>query len=112
MVVGIRPEDFSADDDIATAGQRHALSVHVDVLESTGSDVYLHVPLDPSQADAIRRLTAGVVPEEKDTPLPVELIARLPSVGDIREGQAARLWIDTRKIHLFDADTLERLGGV
>ena len=43
MLVGIRPEDF---EDAALAGERgHGITIKalIDVLESTGSDVYAHL---------------------------------------------------------------------
>jgi multiple sugar transport system ATP-binding protein len=36
-------------------------------------------------------------------------VARLGSASRIREGEQATLWLDTSKLHLFDASTGERL---
>jgi multiple sugar transport system ATP-binding protein len=81
----------------------------VDVLESTGSDVFAHITLDHSEVAEAQRAAAALNPDARDVPLPTELVARLGSGSRIREGEPAQLWIDTSKLHLFDASTGERL---
>jgi multiple sugar transport system ATP-binding protein len=94
VLVGIRPEDF---EDATVAGERPG-GIHVraliDVLESTGSDVYAHLSLN------------GHGGTQTD-----EVIARLDSTSKIGEGKEGELWLDTSRLHLFDPDSGERLAG-
>jgi multiple sugar transport system ATP-binding protein len=108
VIVGIRPEDF---DDAALAGGRRGqtMSAVVDVLESTGSDLYAHIALDHEEVAAAQRAAADLNPDARDTPLPTEIVARLSAGSKIREGEPGHLWIDSSKLHLFDPATGERL---
>ena len=85
------------------------MTADVDVLESTGSDRFAHIALDHSEAAEAQRAAAELNPDARDVPLPTEIVARLGSGSRIREGGPGTLWIDTSKLHLFDAATGERL---
>ncbi|MCB8819692.1 ABC transporter ATP-binding protein [Microvirga rosea] len=76
VVVGIRPEHFSA------AGQGATLSGRVQVVEPLGSDTLIHFAVGSST------LTARVVPEMR------------PSPGEILE-----IGVDPSRVHIFDAGT-------
>ena len=39
------------------------------------------------------------------------VVARLDAASEIKRGDEAELWVDTSKIHLFDADSGKRLGS-
>jgi multiple sugar transport system ATP-binding protein len=80
VVVGIRPEAF---EDAALVGDRPGGVVEADIelVESVGSDVYAHLAGEP------------------------EVVARLSPECGVRAGTRARLWVDTAKLHLFDADS-------
>jgi multiple sugar transport system ATP-binding protein len=109
VIVGIRAEDF---EDAALVGDDRPgvkFDAVVDVLESTGSDTFAHIALDHSEVADAQRAAAAVNPEARDVPLPTEIVARLGSGSRIREGEPAKLWIDTSKLHLFDASTGQRL---
>jgi multiple sugar transport system ATP-binding protein len=120
VVVGIRPEDF---EDAALAGDRGGgttITALIDVLESTGSDVYAHLSLGEGAGNGsgalgesvVRHLQAAAVDETDTAAAPgLEVIARLDSTSRIGEGKAGTLWIDTSRLHLFDPDTGERLEG-
>jgi multiple sugar transport system ATP-binding protein len=120
VVVGIRPEDF---EDAALAGDRGGgttITALVDVLESTGSDVYAHLSLGEGGGNGsgaldesvVRHLQAAAVDSTDTAPAPgLEVIARLDSTSRIGEGTAGKLWLDTSRLHLFDPDTGERLEG-
>jgi multiple sugar transport system ATP-binding protein len=117
VVVGIRPEDF---EDAAVAGERErgvVVKALIDVLESTGSDVYAHLsPGGQNGAAALsepvlRELAAGAVSttEEEVIPTSLDVVARLDSSSRLGEGQEGELWLDTSKLHLFDPHSGERL---
>jgi multiple sugar transport system ATP-binding protein len=92
IVVGIRPEDIG---ESAPGGDRgHAITAPVDVVEKTGSDVFAHLALG-HEAAVVER---------------TEIVARLAAETAVREGATAQVWLDTAKMHLFDAETGARLG--
>jgi multiple sugar transport system ATP-binding protein len=116
LIVGIRPEDF---EDAAFAGDRPGLRLQamVDVLESTGSDLYAHLSLagsDQAGLDApeLREVAAATSEDEngQQTVAP-ELIARISTGGAVREGQSGELWLDAERIHLFDPAGGERMAA-
>src|SRR3989337_792522 len=76
VVVGIRPEHF------VPAGEGHALSGRVQVVEPLGSDTLIHFALGQST------LTARVAPEMRPSP-----------------GESLSIGVDPSRIHLFDAAT-------
>jgi multiple sugar transport system ATP-binding protein len=122
VVVGVRPEGF---EDAAMVGERPglvAVTAMVDVLESTGSDVYAHLSLNGAGAgragsdsdDAVlRELAQATAAEDPEVALATgsELIARVGVSHSLTEGQEGRLWIDTQRIHLFDPASGRRLPG-
>ncbi len=116
VVVGIRPEDF---EDAELAGDRAGglrIRAVIDVLESTGSDVYAHLALDDQGSPAdlgdevVRGLEAAATESAAERPLAsFDVIARLDSASRLAEGAEAELWLDTRRIHLFDPNSGDRL---
>jgi multiple sugar transport system ATP-binding protein len=117
VVVGIRPEDFR-DPEHAPAGA-HGIRVRapIDVMESTGSDIYAHLSLGGGENGAgaqaaARRLAAQASDTpESDVPTSLEVIARLDAGCGLAEGQEGELWLDSGRLHLFDPDSGERLTG-
>jgi multiple sugar transport system ATP-binding protein len=109
VIIGVRPEDL--EDAALVHDQRPGASMTavVDVLESTGSDVYAHVTLDHDEVAEAQRAVADLNPDARDQPLATEVVARLGPGTKIREGEPGTLWIDASKLHLFDASTGERL---
>jgi multiple sugar transport system ATP-binding protein len=98
-----------------------ALTAVVDVLESTGSDVYAHLSLNGGAAgrsgtdsdDALlRELAEATASEDPEVALATgsELVARVGVSHSLTEGQEGRLWIDAHRIHLFDPATGRRVS--
>jgi multiple sugar transport system ATP-binding protein len=118
VVVGVRPESF---EDASLTGQRPglvALTATVDVLESTGSDVYAHLSLNghgsPSAEEPLRReLAEATASEDPEVALATgsELVARVGVATSLTEGEPGRLWVDATRIHLFDPASGRRLSG-
>jgi multiple sugar transport system ATP-binding protein len=109
VVVGIRPEDFEDAALVREQRSGHLLTVPVDVLEETGADRYAHLAIAPNELGPVNLALATLDPREAEAAVPPDIIARLDASSAIREGEPARLWLDTSHIHLFDADTGERL---
>jgi multiple sugar transport system ATP-binding protein len=117
VVVGVRPESF---EDATLAGERPglvSLTATVDVLESTGSDVYAHLSLNGHERGPeeplLRELAQATASEDPEVALATgsELVARVGVATSLAEGEQGRLWIDARRIHLFDPATGQRLSG-
>jgi multiple sugar transport system ATP-binding protein len=118
VVVGVRPEDF---EDAAVAGER-GRGIHVratiDVLESTGSDIYAHLSIDGASGEdeVPQALLDGIAAAEGDDGPPPgvggpEVVARVDASSALREGVEGQLWLDSTLLHLFDPDTGERLAA-
>jgi len=108
LIVGIRPEDF---EDASLVGEQrggHLLTAVIDVLERTGSDLYAHLAAEHGDR-AVKLTSLAQDPGEAEAPVGADVIVRLDASSAVREGEPARLWLDSRHIHLFDADTGERL---
>jgi multiple sugar transport system ATP-binding protein len=95
-----------------------ALTATVDVLESTGSDVYAHLSFNGHQHAAeeplLRELAQATTSEDPEAGLATsqsELVARVGVATSLAEGEQGRLWIDARRIHLFEPATGQRLSG-
>jgi multiple sugar transport system ATP-binding protein len=84
---GLRPE---AVEDARLVGDRpgHVFDADVELVESLGSDIYVHL----------------AVGAERD-----RVVARLSSESPIREPGRARLWLDPERLQLFDAESGQTL---
>jgi multiple sugar transport system ATP-binding protein len=116
VVVGIRPEDFE-DASLATDRQGGIrITAVIDVLESTGSDVYAHLSLNGHAGlhelgeSVVRELAAAAdTANEPDVAGALDVIARLDASSGLGEGKEGELWLDVSRLHLFDPDSGERL---
>jgi multiple sugar transport system ATP-binding protein len=105
VIVGIRPEHF---EDATLVGDRRDLgmtaSVTVDVVESMGSEVYVHFTVAGERAAAgdLDELAGDTGAHDVGAGTENEVVARLDAAARPREGETAELWIDTGRIHLFD----------
>jgi multiple sugar transport system ATP-binding protein len=109
IILGIRPEHF---EDASIVGDKAGgtFDAPIDIVESMGSDIFAYFSMKGEEAhsrdledlakDTGNDLHAhGVVP----------VTARLDAIADVRRGQTARLWYDTAKVQLFDAETGQNL---
>jgi multiple sugar transport system ATP-binding protein len=106
VIVGVRPEHFEDSSlvpaDLLPKGLQ--FNATIDVTESLGSDkfVYFSQQLGPaanvSELEELARDSGRA-----DTGGTTEtVVARLDPASRITEGENARLWIDGRKLHVFD----------
>jgi multiple sugar transport system ATP-binding protein len=83
VVLGIRPEKVGAE-----AGENvQRLDLPVEIVEPTGSDVFLWLRFGTQQ-----------------------LSARLPASAQVKPGETITVWLDLDSSVVFDADTRERVG--
>ncbi len=109
VIVGIRPEDFEDAEIVGSHRQGHTLTAPLDVIEATGADVYAHISLDGRGLGSAPAAALPQAVEEEGLALAAEVVARLDASSRLREGAPARLWLDTERLHLFDAASGERL---
>jgi multiple sugar transport system ATP-binding protein len=116
LIAGIRPEDF---EDAALVGEQRdrgiTFKAKIDVLESMGAEFYAYFSVEAQDALSSKELQelaedAGTseVPSAGEAG---QVVARLEPASKAAEGQETELWLDTSKVHLFDAASGQRLGG-
>jgi multiple sugar transport system ATP-binding protein len=109
VVVGIRPEDFEDAALAADPDEGFAFEAPIEMTESMGSEIYAHFSFEGQavRADELRELeedSGGAdIPQHPDEA--GRAVARLDPQSDARSGQRAKLWVDLRHLHLFDAKT-------
>ncbi len=116
VIAGLRPESF---EDAEMVGdlrdERGAVfEAEIDLVESLGSDLYayFHVESGAVESDQLadlveERLEETGVPEVREGQ--EQIVARLDPASKIKRRDTAQLWADTSKLHLFDAESGERL---
>jgi multiple sugar transport system ATP-binding protein len=110
VALGIRPEDISA-----TPGGA-PLDVVVDIKEDMGAEVYLHFAVDapPVKSEELREIVGDEALEAADEQTHHHgspFIARVERGTAAREGERAQLYVDTSRLHFFDAETGESLAS-
>jgi multiple sugar transport system ATP-binding protein len=113
VIVGIRPENFE-DAALVSADLRPSgleFTATVDVIESLGSDKFLYFSRELGQAANVAELEELARDSGRaDIGGATEtVVARLDPASRITEGENARLWVDARKVHVFDPATLSNL---
>ncbi|MFF1906899.1 ABC transporter ATP-binding protein [Kitasatospora sp. NPDC058218] len=106
VVVGLRPEHFEDAALLEHPQGGRTATVGVEVLESVGSDVFVHftvagrrtVPGAPEESAAQRRDTGAATGGR-------EVVARIGTDTRAAEGGPLELWIDTDRLHVFDPVT-------
>jgi multiple sugar transport system ATP-binding protein len=107
LIAGIRPEHFE-DAGIVGADKKglgRTFRTRIDLVESMGSELYAHfaVQHEGVQSEELAELAqdsgaADVPGGGGDT-----VVARLDPESRVKQGEEAELWVDTSRIHFFDA---------
>jgi multiple sugar transport system ATP-binding protein len=104
VILGIRPEHF---EDASLVGDKPGATFDapIDIVEAMGSDVYAYFVVKGEEARS-----ADLEDLAKDTGNDlhsdgVPVTARLDAASHVQRGQTARLWYDTSKLAVFDAET-------
>jgi multiple sugar transport system ATP-binding protein len=108
VALGIRPEDISS------TGPGAPLDVVVDIKEDMGAEVYLHFAVDAPTVknEELREIVGEEALEAADEQTHHHgspFIARVERGTAAREGQETRLYVDTARLHFFDAATGDSL---
>jgi multiple sugar transport system ATP-binding protein len=118
VVVGIRPENLEDAEIVQEEVQSErgiVFEAEVDLVESVGSDLfaYFHVESEGIQSDQLADLVGDRLEETGAAGLregQEQIVARLDPTSKVKRKEAARLWADTAKLHLFEPESGERLG--
>ena len=114
VIVGIRPESFEDAEVVAAEAKPNGLEFNadIDVAESLGSEKFVYFSRELGQTHNVAELEelardsgradAGGSSET--------VVARLDPASRITEGHEARLWVDVRKLHVFDPSTGRNLS--
>jgi multiple sugar transport system ATP-binding protein len=115
VIVGIRPENFEDAEIVPAEVKSNGLEFNtaIDVVESLGSEKFVYFTRELGQTGNVAELEelardsgradAGGAAAET-------VVARLDPASQIREGEDGRLWVDVRKLHVFDPATGRNLS--
>ena len=108
LMAGIRPEHFE-DASVVDADKASdaTFKAKVDVVEWLGNQAYAYVPFEapPEVQQQLQQLERDLDGESLRT----QLVISLDGSSRIAEGDEATIWVDARKMHLFDPSTGENL---
>jgi multiple sugar transport system ATP-binding protein len=117
VIVGIRPEHLEDARvvDSEARSQGATFKAKLDLVESLGAEYYAYFHLEGTRVESehLQEVAAdaglGEVPSAQagDT----SLVARLNEMSEISEGDEIELWLDTRRLHLFDPESGENLAA-
>jgi multiple sugar transport system ATP-binding protein len=106
VIVGIRPEHFEDVSLVSPDLKPNGLEFNatIDVIESLGSDKFVFFTQELGKAANVAELQELARDSGRaDTGSTGEtVVARLDPASRVTEGESARLWVDARKLHIFD----------
>ncbi len=108
LIAGIRPGNFEDASIASSTGRQGAtFRTRVEVVEWLGNETYAYIPFEapPEVQQQLRDLEKDLDGES----LRSQLVVSLDGASRIREGEEAEIWLDPRKLHLFDPVTGENL---
>src|SRR5215831_10890494 len=115
VIVGIRPESFEDAELVPAEAKPNGLEFNadIDVTESLGSEKFVYFSRELGQTHNVAELEelardsgrAGAGGAATET-----VVARLDPASRITEGPGAGLWVDVRKLHVFDPSTGRNLS--
>jgi multiple sugar transport system ATP-binding protein len=109
LIAGVRPEHFE-DASLVDEQKRDrglTFEAHIDVTEWLGSQQYAYVPFEAPE-DITRQL-AELEKELDSEQMRTQMVVSLDPSSRLRDGERAELWLDLRRVHLFDPRTGENL---
>src|SRR5215467_3774732 len=109
VIVGIRPENFEDASMVSADLKPNGLEFDatIDVIESLGSDKFIFFTQELGKTGKVAELEElardsgrADIGSSGET-----VVARLDPASRVTEGEASRLWVDVRKLHVFDPQT-------
>jgi multiple sugar transport system ATP-binding protein len=113
LIAGIRPEHFE-DASLVQADKRQTgatFRTRIELVESMGSELYAHFSLDHGgvQSEELAELAQDAGTADVPGAGEGKVVARLDAASNVRQGEETELWVDTGRIHFFDASTGGRI---
>jgi multiple sugar transport system ATP-binding protein len=113
VIAGLRPESFedaAIVDSEMKRGRGIVFEAEVDLVESLGSDLYayFHIESEGIESEQLADLVGESLDETGAAGLregEEQVVARLDPASEIRRREKAELWVDTKRIHLFDGES-------
>ena len=104
VILGIRPEHFEYADLVPEGQEGGTFNVPIDIVEAMGSDIYAYFTMKGEEAhsrdlDDLAKDTGNDLHADG-----IPMTARLDAHSPVKRGETARLWYDTSKVQVFDAD--------
>jgi multiple sugar transport system ATP-binding protein len=111
VVIGIRPEAFEVSGAVPHADSSQIINVHVDLVEQLGSEAFLHFikPSPPVITPDIRELLQDQGTDPASLGSDTKFTARVDPDFAPRNGEDAKLVVETGKLHFFDKETGEAI---
>jgi multiple sugar transport system ATP-binding protein len=112
LIAGVRPEHF---EDAALVGDKAGdgvtFTADIEVIEWMGAELYAHFGVSGSEsvAEHLADLAEDLETVGMGSDGATEVVARLDAASGAKEGASLELWLDTRRIFLFDPATGENL---
>jgi multiple sugar transport system ATP-binding protein len=115
LIAGIRPEHFEDAALVASDKRGHGATfrAQIELVESMGSELYAHFALEHQGVESaeLAELAEDAGTSEVPGAGQGRVVARLDPAANVKQGQEAELWVDTSRIHFFDAATGGRIRG-
>jgi multiple sugar transport system ATP-binding protein len=111
LIAGIRPEDFEDASLVSDEARERGATfkTNVDVLEWMGAELYAHFSIEQQGIESQELAELAAAAGTADVPSAGgdqdQIVARLDSASEAREGQEIELFVDLSKLHLFDLET-------
>jgi multiple sugar transport system ATP-binding protein len=117
VIVGIRPENLEDTKLVGTTAKRHGATfdAQVDLIESLGAEQYAYFHLEGTKVESEElsdvAADAGLSEIPSASGGETALVARLGEASSIAKGEHAKLWVDARRLHLFDPENGRSLAA-
>jgi multiple sugar transport system ATP-binding protein len=117
VIVGIRPEHLEDARVVDTEARDYGstFKAKLDLLEALGAEWYAYFHLEGTRVESehLTEVAADAGLEEIPSAQAGEtsLVARLNEMSEISEGDEVELWLDTRRLHLFDQESGDSLAA-
>ena len=109
VLVGLRPEFFEDAKFVDEAKRPHGsiFSAPISHTEWLGNEQYGYIPFHPDPE--VKELLDNLAREMDADELRPQIVVTIDAASRIRGGRDAELWLDTRRIHLFDPESGDNL---
>jgi multiple sugar transport system ATP-binding protein len=107
LVAGVRPEHFEDAALVSEEARGHGVTftATIEVIEWMGAELYAYFTVDPGEdRQELAEMSEDLGTAEFGSD-GAQVVARLDANSTAAEGQELELWLDTDRVHLFDAET-------